>query len=91
MIKYDVWFKNFRVGELFINEAGQHKYVVDMEAVEMAEKDDTIFVDAKTNRDWSEPIPFFESRIANCKKFGEENEIRYPNSEYYFIKDNHYN
>ncbi|MBR6641629.1 MAG: hypothetical protein IKL08_05510 [Clostridia bacterium] len=57
----------------------------------MAEKDDTLFADAKTNRDWCDPIPFFESRIANCKKFGEENEIRYPNSEYYFIKDNHYN
>ena len=88
MIKYNVWFKNFRIGELYINDEGQYKYVVDMCAVEQAEKDDMILADAKTNQDWSDPIPFFETRIANCKRFGVEDKISYPNSEYYFIKDN---
>ncbi len=55
---------------------------------------DCIEIEGETGlitKNMCKPIPFFESRIANCKKFGEENEIRYPNSEYYFIKDNHYN
>lgn len=89
MVKYDVWFKNFCIGKLYINEQGQYKYVVHMDAVEKAEKDDTIFADAKTDRDWGEPIAFFDSRIENCKRFGQEDKISYPNSEYYFIKDNH--
>ena len=89
MIKYDVWFKNFCICKLFINEAGQYKYVVFMDAVEKAEEADVIFADAKTERDWGEPIPFFDSRIENCKRFGQEEKVCYPNSEYYFIKDNH--
>lgn len=89
MIKYDIWFKNFCIGKLYINEAGQYKYVVYQDAVDKVEKAYTILADAKTDRDWGEPIAFFDSRIENCKRFGKEDEVGYPNSDYYFIKDNH--
>ncbi len=89
MIKYDIYFKEYCIGKLFINEAGQYKYVANNEAINEAEKEDAIFADVKTDRDWGEPIAFFETRINNCKRFGMVERIEYPNSEYYFIKDNH--
>lgn len=87
MVKYNVWFKNFCIGKLYINEQGQHKYVVYMDAVEKAERDFEIFVDAKTDRDWGEPIHFFNIRIENCKRFGQVERVEYPNSEYCFIRE----
>lgn len=89
MIKYDICFKKLTIGKLFINEQGQYKYVVNADAVAEAEKEDTIFAVVKNNRDWGDPIPFFNERIGNCKKFGQEDKVAYPNSDYYFIKDNH--
>lgn len=88
MIKYNIWFKKLCIGKLYINEAGQYKYVPDENAIKEAEKSDTIFADAKTERDWGEPINFFDSRIKNCKRFGQEDKVSYPNSDYYFILDN---
>lgn len=92
MIKYDVFYKESRIGKLYINEDGQYKYVADEEAIKEVEKEANvcIYADARNSRDWGEPIAFFDSRIENCKRFGETDVIKYPNSDYYFIKNNHY-
>lgn len=91
MIKYDVFYKDVKIGKLYINEKGEYKYKSIQEAIQEVEKTDKIFIDAKTDRDFGVPIAFFDSRIENCKKFGQESRVQYPNSEYYFIKDNSVN
>lgn len=88
MIKYDVYYKETKIGKLYINEKGEYKYTTIKENIQEIEKTDKIFIDAKTDRDFGKPIAFFDARIENCKKFGQEDKVQYPNSEYYFIKDN---
>lgn len=88
MIKYNIYYKDKKIGNLYINEKGEYKYVTLKEVIQEIEKTDKIFIAAKTDRDFGEPIVFFDSRIKNCQKFGQENRVQYPNSEYYFIKDN---
>lgn len=93
MVKYDVWFKHFCVGKLYVNEEGQHKYVVDIDAVEKAEKDDEVLFEAKTDRDWGNPIRFFEFLVGNAeghKECASHREGSCPIcAEYYLIKNNH--
>ena len=88
MIKYNVYFKDVCIGRLCINTEGQYKYVADRAAISQVEETEAVFVDAKQDRDWGDPIPFFDSRIENCKRFGKVDKVAYPNSNYYFIKDN---
>jgi len=92
MIKYNVYYKEKRIGKLYINAKGQYKYVAYAEAIEEVETSNNvcIYADARNSRDWGEPIAFFDSRIENCKRFGETDTVKYPNSDYYFIKDNHH-
>lgn len=92
MIKYNVFYKESRIGKLYINEEGQYKYVADEEAIKVVEATEKvcIYADARNSREWGGPIAFFDSRIENCKRFGETDTIKYPNSEYCFIKDNHH-
>ena len=78
MIKYNVWFKDICIGSLHINEEGQHKYVVNSAAVEEAEKSHTLVAEAKTERDWGEPIEFFDTCVNATN----------PEGDYYFTKDN---
>lgn len=90
MIKYDVYYGETHIGRLYINEEGQYKYVADMDGIKKAEEkeDIVIIADARNDRDWGTPIAFFDNRIETCKKIGETETVRYPNSEYCFIKDN---
>lgn len=92
MIKYNVFYKENRIGKLYIDEKGQYKYVADDAAIAETEESENVYIyaDAKNSRDWGEPIAFFDSRIENCKRFGETDTVKYPNSDYYFIKDNHH-
>ncbi len=92
MIKYIIYYKEHSIGELYINKDSQYKYVADEKKIEEVEKteDVCIYADAKKSRDWGEPIAFFDSRIENCKRFGMVDKVKYPNSDYYFIKDNHF-
>ena len=71
MVKYDVWFKHFCVGKLYVNDEGQHKYVVDIDAVEKVEKDEEVLFEAKTDRDWGSPIRFFEFLVGNINENNE--------------------
>ena len=92
MIKYNVFYKEKCIGKLYINEEGQYKYVAYEEAIKDVETNENVFIyaDARISRDWGMPIAFFDSRIENCKRFGETNTVKYPNSNYCFIKDNHH-
>ena len=91
IIKYNVFYKETRIGKLYINEEGQYKYTADQVAIKEVEDAENvcIYADARNSRDWGGPIAFFDSRIENCKRFGEVDTVKYPNSDYCFIKDNH--
>jgi len=90
MLKYTVYYKSQSIGRLYINDQGQYKYVADEKSIEEVEKKENIciYADARRSRDWGEAIAFFDNRIANCKRFGMEDTVKYPNSDYYFVKDN---
>ena len=92
MIKYNVYYKETRIGILYIDEAEENSYcyVADKKAIEDVEKKENVLIiaDARSDRRFGEPIPFFESRIENCKRFGFEDVVKYPNSDYYFVRDN---
>lgn len=90
MIKYDVCYKDRCIGRLYINEEGQYKYEAHQDEIKTVEKKENtiIYADARKDRDWGEPIAFFDSRISNCKRFGMTDKVKYPNSDYSFIRDN---
>ena len=90
MVTYKVYYKKTSIGILCISDEGKHKYISNKENIEKIEKtsDICIIPDAKKDRDWGEPIMFFENRITNCKRFGIEDIVKYPNSEYYLKKEN---
>ena len=91
MRKYNVFYKGIRIGILYIdpNEHNSYCYVADGEKIkEVEEKEDVVIIpDCKTDRPFGPPIPFFERRISNCRKFGEFFTIKYPNSEYVFVRE----
>ena len=91
MVKYNVFYREYHIGNLYINEDNQYKYVVDEKNIEEAENKENVCIvaDVRKTRDWGEPIAFFDNRIENCKRFGQVDMVKYPNSDYYFIKDNH--
>lgn len=90
MIKYNVYYKNTRIGILYIDSLGRYKYLADSRAINAVEKEENVCIitDAKTDYPFGEPIAFFDSRIKTSERAGEKDFIKYSNSEYYFIKDN---
>lgn len=90
MIKYNVYFKETRIGILLVDmtQENSYSYKADQKAIERLEKEgNCIIPDAKKDQ-IGKPIPFFENRINDCRKFGNDSVVKYPNSDYCFIKDN---
>lgn len=90
MIKYNVYFKETRIGMLYVDmtQENNYSYETDERAIEKLEKEGHVLIpDVKQSKKQG-TIPFFENRINDCKKFGNDTVIKYPNSDYYFVKDN---
>lgn len=93
MVKYNVWFKHFCVGKLYINEKEQYKYVTNIDTVEKAEMTERVLTEVKTDREWGGPISFFEFLFGDVNENNESYNSSYERDqicdEYYLIKDNY--
>ena len=76
MIQYEVFCEDILLGRLEIRE-GQHRYVPCAENVEQVQRRVPLPWEMVRGRDWGKPIPFFQERIENARRFGTEKRIRY--------------
>lgn len=74
-MKYIVFYKETKIGVLEINDKGQHKYTPDDTGTKKVKESISIFYELLVASDWREPIPFFENRIRDAKRFAKENDI----------------
>ena len=67
MEKYEVYWKDFCIGTLFVDrEKNKHKYVINEEEIPKAEIMNPVLL---TSREWGEEIPFFKERLENSERF----------------------
>lgn len=85
-MKYEIYYKKIVIGVLEINDVGQHKYTPDCDGVEKAKKEVSIHHALTEKKDWGEPIPYFENRINNAKRFSQEDVIGYHSDQIRMIK-----
>ena len=71
MKTYKVYWKNFFIGTLHVNNK-QHQYIPNFEVIKELEGVAPLVAQTTKPYDWGEEIPFFASRIANCERFGED-------------------
>lgn len=67
--KYVVKYKNKKIGELTVKE-GVYVYIPDTEKIASLEKTGEKILNLLKEEKTEKTIPFFESRIRNCKRFG---------------------
>lgn len=71
MIIYNVYWDDVFIGTLSVNN-GKHRYIPSFEGIKKLEGIAPLVAQVKRPYDWGEKIPFFESRIINCERFGTE-------------------
>lgn len=66
MKRFSLFWKEFYIGELSINEDYQYKFCVDKEEKRKAVLAGMLgFLVPKEQKDWGAPISFFEERLKN--------------------------
>ncbi|MCD7813159.1 MAG: hypothetical protein LUH20_03740 [Lachnospiraceae bacterium] len=79
MISYKILFEGIEIGILDTDtEKIMHRYTHDEAGLnEMKEKgfEPFRFMDFYKDTGWTKPIPFFENRIRNCRKFKENPKV----------------
>lgn len=76
MLKYVILCKNIKIGILEINDNGQHKYTPDTSGIDAIKNEVPLLNDLLHETDWRSPIPFFENRIEDAKRFSKEKDIQ---------------
>ena len=66
---YQVFYKDVEIGLLEVNEQGQHRYVVNSEAVNKIKDEVPLIPEMLNGTEWGEPIPFFKERLENGSRF----------------------
>lgn len=74
MIKYRVFYNDIEMGMLAINDKGQHKFMPIEEPLSRI-KDNKLFYELYEKTEWREPIPVFENRIKDARRFQQEKDI----------------
>lgn len=81
-MRYAVFYQDTKIGTLEINAEGKHKYTPDSEGTQLVKNSISIFYEMISGTDWRDPIPFFENRIKDSKRFGNE-EIIARNTDFF--------
>lgn len=87
MEKYTVFYNTVKIGKLEINEKGEHKYTPDIVGTKTVKPSIQIFHELLEKSDWREPIPLFESRIQDAKKFSQENDISNQTDDFRLVRE----
>ena len=85
MKKYEIFYKEILIGMLEIRDDGKHKYTPNMKGVEIAKTQVSLIHEMLEASDWRDPIPFFQNRIDNAKRFSTENNISYHTDSFRMI------
>ena len=86
-MKYKIFFEETQIGVLEINEKGQYKYTPDEEGTEKVKNSISIFYEMLVASDWRDPIPFFQNRINDEKRFKQEDEISNQTDSFRMIRE----
>lgn len=68
---YNVYWKDVLIGTLSVNN-DKHRYIPNFEEIKRLEGKAPLLAQVMKPYDWGEKIPFFETRIVNCERFGKE-------------------
>ena len=85
-MKYAVFYQDTKIGILEINEKGQHKYTPDVVGTEAVKDRIAIFYEMLNKTEWRDPIPFFENRIRDAKKFSSDDVISKQTDSFKMVK-----
>ena len=81
MVIYEVYYRDMLIGRLYISE-GRHRYVPNAENAERIAREVPIRPELIRGTEWGPPIPFFEQRILNHRRFGREKLISEHTNHY---------
>ena len=85
MVVYEIYYKDILLGHLYIRD-GQHRYIPIVETIEVAVRCRAfLFREVIQDYQWGKPIPFFQQRIENAKRFGMEKNI-YRHTDNYVMR-----
>ncbi len=73
MIAYRIFYWGLEIGLLEINEQGQHRYTPIPETTRQVSL--APFRELETGQDWGRPIPLFQNRINDARRFHAERDI----------------
>lgn len=76
MIRYAFYYEDILLGFLQIQD-GLYCYIPEAEGMKKAREHVPLTHEMLVGRDWGKPIPFFQERIENAQRFGQEKCIRY--------------
>ena len=68
---YSVFWKDVLIGTLSVNN-NQHRYIPNYDGINKLKGKAPLVASVTKAYDWGEKIPFFDSRIRNCERFGTE-------------------
>lgn len=68
---YNVFWEDILIGTLSVNN-NQHRYIPNIEGIKKLNGKAPLVASVTKAYDWGEKIPFFDSRIINCERFGTE-------------------
>lgn len=84
IIQYRIFVKDIEIGLLQINAKGQHRYFPIKENVDKVYNWIT-FGEMLHPRNWGDPIPFFENRIQDARRFNVERDFRHQTNPFHFL------
>lgn len=86
-MKYKVFYLETKIGVLEINEKNKYKYTPDVEGTQKVKKNIEIFYEMLVASDWRDPIPFFQNRINDAKRFSQEKDIKNQTDPFRMIRE----
>lgn len=85
-MKYSVFYKDTKIGTLYINEKEEYKYVPELEVVEKIKKEVSLIHEMCEKTHCNE-IPFFKNRIEDAKKAGKTDVITRQTDFFVMVKE----
>ena len=75
MIEYIILCKNVKIGILQINDRNEYKYIPDENGINIIKDEISLFSFMLNETNFDKPIPYFQNKINDAKKFSTEDDI----------------
>lgn len=77
---YGVYWQEYCIGTLYVRDDGKHRYLAHKDVIADVSKEANLVSAVKEDREWGEPIAFFDQMFKNCSRFGTK--LEYHNNNY---------